>query len=199
MTVSGDARIVISTPLPYVSRSGEKLEAALNHWSIDVAGLTVADIGSSTGGFTDCVLARGAAHVYAIDVGTDQLDATLRTDARVTVLEGTDVRDAILPVQVDLAVVDVSFISLTQVLPSIVRLLAPHGIFIALIKPQFEVGRAHVGKGGIVRNDTARDTALERITQEIKNLGFSSVATIPSPITGKDGNQEFLAYAKKND
>lgn len=196
-SISEEDTVTVTATLPYVSRSGEKLEAALNYWNINVVGLTVADVGSSTGGFTDCALSRGALHVYAIDVGTEQLDATLRNDPRVTVMEGTDVRTTTLPVPIDLVVVDVSFISLTQVLPSVVGLLAPHGTLVALIKPQFEVGKENVGKGGIVRDDAARNAALDRIVQKIKNLEFSSVETIPSPITGKDGNQEYLVYATR--
>lgn len=198
MGVSPEHAITVTAPLPYVSRAGEKLAAALDHWHVSVAGRTVADIGSSTGGFTDCVLKRGAAHVYAIDVGTDQLDVTLRADPRVTVLENTDVRTVTLPVLVDRAIVDVSFISLTHVLPSVVRLLAPRGVLIALVKPQFEVGKDRIGKGGIVVDDAARSAALDRIRETVADLGFNEIKTIPSPLTGKDGNQEHLLYATKS-
>ena len=186
---------------PYVSRGGRKLQGALDEWPVPVAGAVCVDVGASTGGFTDVLLTRGAARVYAIDVGYGQLAEKLRTDPRVTSLERTHV--AKLPAGAldpapSVAVVDVSFISLTQVLPAIATLLAPGAAWIvALIKPQFEVGRAHVGKGGIVRDDAARAAAVEKVLAAGRALGFEAVGTAPSPITGADGNVEHLACFRR--
>ena len=153
-------------PMPYVSRGGLKLEAALRHFQLDVRGAVCADIGASTGGFTDCLLQAGAAKVYALDVGRGQLHARLRSDPRVVLREGVNARHlgpSELPEPVSVLVLDVSFISLTQVLPATVRLLRPGGVAVALVKPQFEAGREQVGKGGVVRDDAVRAEAVARV------------------------------------
>lgn len=187
--------------LPYVGRGGLKLEHALEAFSLSVEGLTCADIGASTGGFTDCMLKRGAARVYAVDVGTDQLDASLRNDARVTVLEQTDARSlripGEIPAHVDFLTADVSFISLTLLLPAFRGLLASEGSAVLLVKPQFEAGRAELGKGGIVRSPSAHRQALSRVCAAGRQAGLSVRALLPSPIRGGDGagNREYLALA----
>ncbi|MEZ4677462.1 MAG: TlyA family RNA methyltransferase [Caldilineaceae bacterium] len=174
--IQPDATVRLRATLPYVSRGGTKLEAALNNFALDVAGLTAVDVGASTGGFTDCLLQRGAAHVFAIDVGYGQLAWKLRNDARVEVMERTNIRHLTqLPGQVvaDLAVIDASFISLSLVLPATLRLLKPAAHIVALIKPQFEAGKGQVGKGGVVRQ--ARCTS-ERTGRELPfgwNIGLN--------------------------
>ena len=192
-----DAGAVLEvTPAEFVGRGGQKLAHALKEFKIDPTGLTCADVGSSTGGFTDCLLQRGARKVYAIDVGTGQLDATLRSDARVVVMESTDIRTvASLPEPIDLAVIDVSFISLSLVLPPVKKLLAPAGRIITLIKPQFEVGKGRLGKQGVVKDEAARAEAIAKIEEYAKSLGFEAKGVIPSPITGETGNVEYLFYA----
>jgi 23S rRNA (cytidine1920-2'-O)/16S rRNA (cytidine1409-2'-O)-methyltransferase len=201
--VGKDAEIVLlKAPPPYVSRGGIKLEAALETFQIDVAGKTAMDVGASTGGFTDCLLQRGALRVYAVDVGYGQLAWRLRTDPRVVILERRNIRtlppDAI-PEPVDLATVDVSFISLEKVIPAITARLKTGGIVIALIKPQFEVGKGEVGKGGIVRNPQKRQIVLDRICGKGKEWGLNVIGSIPSPILGQKGNVEFLVYFKKSE
>ncbi len=197
--VPGDAEIrILGQQLPYVSRGGLKLEAAIKEFEVSVEGKTAIDVGASTGGFTDCLLQHGAKKVYAVDVGYGQLAWKVRQDNRVVVIERVNIRHmepALIPERVDIAVIDVSFISLGKVIPSIVPILRPHSEIIALIKPQFEVGREQVGKGGIVRDDTARITAVETIKKKFVDAGFEVKGDIPSPITGQDGNIEFLIYA----
>ncbi len=197
--ISGDAEIrILGEQLPYVSRGGLKLEAALDGFNIAVSGKTAIDIGASTGGFSDCLLQRGASRVYAVDVGYGQLAWKLRQDPRVVVLERVNIRDmdpGLIPVPADIAVIDVSFISLEKVIPHLLKLLKPAADIVALIKPQFEVGRGQVGKGGIVRDEAARTAAVKRIEDCVRNLGFDVQGIIPSPITGQDGNVEFLLYA----
>jgi 23S rRNA (cytidine1920-2'-O)/16S rRNA (cytidine1409-2'-O)-methyltransferase len=198
--VPEDAEIrILGEQLPYVSRGGLKLEAALKEFKVSVEGKTAIDVGASTGGFTDCLLQQGAKKVYAVDVGYGQLAWKLRQDQRVIIIERMNVRHmepSLITEPVDIAVIDVSFISLGKVVPVVVRFLRPHSEIIALIKPQFEVGRDHVGKGGIVRDDAARTAAVEMVKEVFREAGFTVRGVIPSPITGQDGNVEFLIYAE---
>jgi len=180
----------------YVGRGGLKLEAALREFQIDVSGLTCLDVGASTGGFTDCLLQNGATKVFAVDVGHNQIDWRLRNDLRVEVREGVNARYLTpedFPRKFDLIVMDVSFISVTKVLPAIVPLLAPGGSIVTLIKPQFEVGRGEVGGGGIVRDESKRLRVIEEVNNAARTLGLEVVNVIESPITGAEGNVEFLA------
>jgi 23S rRNA (cytidine1920-2'-O)/16S rRNA (cytidine1409-2'-O)-methyltransferase len=198
--VAEDAEIEAEAPYPYVSRGGLKLAAALDAFGIDPRGRICLDVGASTGGFTDVLLRRGAAHVHAVDVGRDQLHRSLAADPRVTSREGTDIRseDPVAPLgAVDLVVADVSFISLSLVLPGLVRYMKVGSQLIVLIKPQFEVGRAGIGRGGIVRDDELRRASVERIRGEVEEWGFSILGIIPSPVPGGDGNQEFLLGATR--
>lgn len=195
--VDASSRIEITGRAPYVSRAGVKLAAALDTFGIAVAGLTCVDIGSSTGGFTDCLLQRGAQRVHAVDVGAGQLDWKLRNDPRVVVHEGLNARYLKLDdigEPVDLGSLDVSFISVTLILPAVVRLLRPAGSMVILVKPQFEVGKGQVGKGGIVRRAELHREACMRVDEAVKSLGFESSIT-DSPILGAEGNKEFLLYA----
>jgi 23S rRNA (cytidine1920-2'-O)/16S rRNA (cytidine1409-2'-O)-methyltransferase len=187
LEVSGPAR-------PFASRGGLKMEAALVAFAIDPAGLTVLDIGSGTGGFTDSILKRGARRVFAVDVGKGQLDHALRTDPRVTAIEGLNARflePGDLPGPADLVVMDVSFISARLILPRIPPVMAGRDV-ILLVKPQFEVGRALVGKGGIVREPASWSLAIASVIEGAAECGFAAVDLIPSPITGAAGNHEFL-------
>lgn len=193
--VEAEDRIEVhGDPVGHVGRGALKLIAALDHWRVDPAGLVCLDVGASTGGFTEVLLRRGAARVYAVDVGHGQLHPRLRADPRVVVMEGTDVRAlAALPGPPPaLVTVDVSFISLTLVLPHLLR-LAPGAPVVALVKPQFEVGRGRVGKGGVVRDEATRRAALARVLAAAAALGYRPEAPIPSPVPGGDGNVEFLA------
>jgi 23S rRNA (cytidine1920-2'-O)/16S rRNA (cytidine1409-2'-O)-methyltransferase len=181
----------------YVSRGGLKLEAALSAFEIDPAGLRCIDVGSSTGGFTDCLLQHGVLSVMAIDVGTNQLDWRLRTDERVTVRENVNARHlktADFDHKFDLAVMDVSFISVTKVLPAVAPILRDDAHVIVLIKPQFEVGRGEVGKGGIVRDAAKHDRVVSEVNQFAGELGLKVLGVIESPILGAEGNKEFLAH-----
>lgn len=192
--VRDDSQIEVAGSLRYVSRGGLKLERALEVFGVDPTGWTCADIGASTGGFTDCLLQHGAARVYAIDVGYGQLAWSLRQDARVINIERANIRYLEpLPELVRLAAVDVSFIGLGLVLPRIVALLAPKGAIIALIKPQFEVGKGQVGKGGVVRDPALHRSAIENALAEGSKLDLAPAGLIRSPITGPAGNIEFLA------
>ncbi len=197
--VAMDAEIrILGEQMPYVGRGGLKLEAALREFNVSVAGKCALDVGASTGGFTDCLLQQGARRVYAVDVGYGQLAWKLRQDPRVVILERTNIRDidpSLIPEPVDAVVIDVSFISLEKVIPPVLPLLAPHADLIALIKPQFEVGKEQVGKGGIVRDEAARQAAVDRVREFAQGLGLEVKGVIPSPITGQDGNIEFLMYA----
>ena len=203
--VRGDVRLRIredraGTALRYVGRGGLKLEAALNHFKIDVCGKTAVDIGASTGGFTDCLLQRGAAHVYAIDVGYGQLAWALRQDPRVIVIERMNIRKlptGRVPETVDLAVIDVSFISLNKVLEKVMKLVKAHGAIVALVKPQFEVGKGEVGKGGIVRDPVQREKALNKVIRFSQEAGMIFHGFIPSPIAGQKGNIEYLIHLEK--
>jgi 23S rRNA (cytidine1920-2'-O)/16S rRNA (cytidine1409-2'-O)-methyltransferase len=184
---------------PYVSRGGRKLETALDAFGFEAKGRNVLDIGASTGGFTDLLLARGAALVYAVDVGRDQLHAKLREDPRVVSLEATDARSldaGLVTEKVGAIVADESFISLTQALPAALSLAAPGAWLVALVKPQFEAGRKAVGKGGIVRDAAHRKAAVARVREFIEALpGWTVTHEMISPILGRDGNEEFLIGA----
>ena len=186
--------------LPYVSRGGLKLRRALDQFGIDASGLVAVDVGSSTGGFTDCLLQAGAVKVFAVDVGYGQLAWKLQQDPRVVSMERTNIR-TVTPDQLDevpaLAVIDASFISLSKVLPATVALLRPGGRIIALIKPQFEVGKGEVGKGGIVRDPAAHEQVIEDVARTASDLGLAVAGLCESPITGADGNREFLILLQK--
>jgi 23S rRNA (cytidine1920-2'-O)/16S rRNA (cytidine1409-2'-O)-methyltransferase len=196
---------LLGEDLRYVSRGGLKLERALEHWRIDVAGKVCLDVGASTGGFTDCLLQRGAARVIAVDTGYGQMDFKLRQDSRVRLLEKTNARyltkDAVAE-KVDLIVVDVAFISATLVLPAAVNAGFPQGVeqrrgrqVIVLVKPQFEAGREFVTKGGIVRDEAAQSASVEKVKACLLALQFSNTDVIESPILGAEGNREFLLRA----
>ncbi|MFA7344320.1 MAG: TlyA family RNA methyltransferase [Terrimicrobiaceae bacterium] len=193
------AKIELAAKEKFVGRGGHKLEAALEAFQVDPAGRVCADIGASTGGFTDCLLQRGAAKVFAVDVGHGQIDWRLRQDARVDVREGLNAR-FLQPGDFDpaptLVVADVSFISLTLIFPAIFALLPPESDMVVLIKPQFELSKAEVGRGGIVREEPLRLRAVEKIRSSINISGHRWVASITSPITGRDGNVEYLAHLK---
>lgn len=199
--VERDAEIVLLTSSShYVGRGGLKLEAALDAFQIDAVGKVAIDVGASTGGFTDCLLQRGAARVYAVDVGYGQLAWRLRRDPRVIVLERQNIRalpPEAVPQPIDLATVDVSFISLEKVVPTVIPFLKVDGEIIALVKPQFEVGKGEVGKGGIVRSPEKRQNVLDRICGHAEGWGLEVIGSIPSPILGQKGNAEFLVYFKK--
>jgi 23S rRNA (cytidine1920-2'-O)/16S rRNA (cytidine1409-2'-O)-methyltransferase len=196
--IADDADITVKAPERYVGRGGYKLEGALKHFGINPTGWTCLDIGASTGGFTDCLLQHGAAKVWAIDVGHDQLAWKIRNDPRVAVREGLNARylsvDEI-PDPLDAIVIDVSFISLTLILPAAAPLLKPGAVLIALIKPQFELRREQVGKGGVIRDATLHDEAVQKVrdfvAQYLPSLSWSG--SIESPIKGGEGNTEFLA------
>ena len=186
-------------PRRYVSRGGQKLEAALDAFGFDPKGTVALDIGASTGGFTDVLIARGAAKVYAVDVGRGQLHAKLRVNPRVVALEGTDARALdrkVIGEEVTAIVADVSFISLTLALPAALKLAAPGAWLVALIKPQFEAGREAVGKGGIVRKPADRKKAVAKVHGFIEDAGWTVVGEIASPILGGSGNEEFLIGAR---
>ncbi|HOL71275.1 MAG TPA: TlyA family RNA methyltransferase [Bryobacteraceae bacterium] len=197
--VSVESRIELAGRLPYVSRGGIKLAAALDHFQISAEGKVCLDVGASTGGFTDCLLQRGAARVYAVDVGAGQLDWKLRTDPRVVVRENINaryLRFEDIGEAVDLAVCDVSFISVTLVFPAIVPLLKETGEMVILVKPQFEVGRGQVGKGGIVRDPRLHAEACATVEKAVRAAGFST-ALVESPILGAEGNREFFLHARR--
>ncbi|MCL6471971.1 MAG: TlyA family RNA methyltransferase [Firmicutes bacterium] len=198
--VEEGSHISVVEKLPYVSRGGVKLEKAIHDFKIDVRGKTAIDIGASTGGFTDCLLKHGARHVTAIDVGYGQLAWQLRSDPRVTVLERTNIRyidPALLPSLADLITIDVSFISLEKIHDSVSKLLKPTGELIALVKPQFEVGKERVGKKGVVRSAEAHKDVLKRIWEFYERQGMFIKGLTFSPIKGPEGNIEFLLYASR--
>lgn len=200
--VDAGATIRIKAAARYASRGGLKLEKALSEFAINVAGKTVLDVGASTGGFTDCLLAHGAARVFAVDVGYGQLDWKLRSDPRVVLFEKTNIRyltPAALPARADLATIDVSFISLKVVLPAVKALLTAHHQVIALIKPQFEVGKGKVGKGGVVRSTGEHKRVIEEITASGAALGYEVGGITESPLLGPKGNKEFLLYLRSRD
>jgi len=186
-------------PMPYVSRGGLKLVHALDVFEVEVSGAVAVDVGASTGGFTDCLLQRGASRVYCIDVGHGQLDWKIASDPRVVVIDRTNIRHMPperIPERCGLAVVDVSFISLRLVLPALPALLVPGAPAVVLVKPQFEVGREKVGKGGIVRDDDDRRQAVADVAAAAQALGFTVVGETTSPITGGKGNVEFLLHLR---
>ena len=193
---------LIGEDLRYVSRGGLKLERALDHWNIDVTAKICLDVGASTGGFTDCLLQRGATRVIAVDTGYGQMDFRLRQDARVKLLEKANARyltREVVGEAVDLVAMDVSFISATLVLPAVIAAAFPESpdersgrTVIVLVKPQFEAGREHVGKGGIVRDESAQTAAVERVRSALLKLGATQTDVIESPILGAEGNREFL-------
>lgn len=194
--VSGDDEVILrGEDIPYVSRGGLKLEHALNTFDINADGLVCLDAGASTGGFTDCLLQNGAKRVYAVDVGYGQFAWKLRQDPRVVVIERTNVRylqeDAI-PQPVDLVTIDVSFISLRIVVPAILKFMRGNGRILALIKPQFEVGKGNVGKGGVVRDPLLHEEVIQSLRDFFSGIGLSCEAVVPSPILGPKGNREFI-------
>ena len=204
VAASADIRL-LGEDLKYVSRGGLKLEEALKHWQIDVVGKTCLDVGASTGGFTDCLLQRGAMQVIAVDTGHGQIDYGLRQDPRVRLLEKTNAR-YLTPQQVgeaiDLVVMDVSFISATLVLPAVIEAAFPGPperrgrLVVVLVKPQFEAGREQVGKGGIVKDPEVQKAAVERVRHAVLALGCTQTDVIESPLLGGEGNREFLLYAQ---
>jgi 23S rRNA (cytidine1920-2'-O)/16S rRNA (cytidine1409-2'-O)-methyltransferase len=199
--VAADAVLRLLGPAePFVSRAGRKLAAALDHFGVDPAGLRCLDVGASTGGFTDCLLQRGAAHVTAVDVGYGLIDARLRADPRVEVRERVNARH--LPADAferpfDLIVMDVSFISIAKVAPALVPHLAPGGSLLTLIKPQFEVGKGAVGKGGIVRDPALRKRVIAERAAELAALGLELAGTFDSPVAGAEGNVEAFALLRR--
>jgi 23S rRNA (cytidine1920-2'-O)/16S rRNA (cytidine1409-2'-O)-methyltransferase len=198
--IGDDAAVSVQAPSPYVGRGGVKLEGALRHFAISVAGLVALDIGASTGGFTDCLLQQGAKKVYAIDVGHGQLAWKIRNDPRVVVREKLNARflgHADVPEQIDLCVIDVSFISLTLILPNAFELVTPNGVILALIKPQFELQASDVARGGIVRDPLLHEKAQNKIRDFVVNAGHTVIGLSPSEITGTDGNQEFFVCVRK--
>lgn len=196
--VSSHSDVFVRNPhFPYVSRGGVKLETALNSFSVDVKDKVILDVGASTGGFTDCLLQQGAAKVIAVDVGYGQLHWKLRQDPRVLVLERTNIRrlePADLKEAVDGAVIDVSFISLKLAVPAASRLLKDRAFIVALVKPQFEVGKGRVGKGGVVRDPALHQEVLGDIGDFFRNLGWDVAGQIPSPLLGPKGNREFFVH-----
>ncbi len=206
--VPGEAAVrLLGEDLRYVSRGGLKLEGAIAAWKLRVEGLACADVGASTGGFTDCLLQHGARSVLAVDTGYGQIAHKLRTDPRVTLMERTNARTLAAgalfrpEAAVDFFAMDVSFIAASLVLPPVLRALAPVGKpwvgeAVILVKPQFEAGREHVGKGGIVRDPEAQQLAVERVAGTVRELGGEVLATMESPILGMEGNREFLLHAR---
>jgi 23S rRNA (cytidine1920-2'-O)/16S rRNA (cytidine1409-2'-O)-methyltransferase len=204
-----------ATDLPYVSRGGLKLEAAIKYFNIDVKDKLIMDVGSSTGGFTDCLLQKGAKKAYCIDVGYGQLAWSLRKDPRVILLERTNIRylreilheqvargkeqeyGDLVNSKIDIAAIDVSFISLTKVVPEVIKCLKDEGEVLALVKPQFEVGKGEVGKGGIVREEEKRLKAVKYVEEDLKKCGLKSHGVFQSPVSGQKGNVEYFLYMKK--
>ncbi len=205
--IAGDAAIrLLGEDLPYVSRGGLKLAAALDHWKIAVEGRACLDVGASTGGFTDCLLQHGAIHVTAIDTGFGQIAMKLRNDPHVRLMERANARllkpgslaaDEGSP-DLTLLAMDVSFISATLVLPAVAAAAPSLQEAVILVKPQFEAGREYVGKGGIVRDEAAHELAIRKVADCVASLGWNAAGAIPSPITGVEGNKEFLLYAKRS-
>lgn len=196
--VEDDAPVSLKEQPRFVSRAGAKLEAALDAFGIDAAGKTVIDIGASTGGFVDVMLQRGAAKVYAVDVGRGQLHWKLRNHEKVVVLEGINARTldpALIPDPCDIATFDVSFISLKLVIPPVLKVMRRPFCVIALIKPQFEAGKEHIGKGGILKDQEAAQEVIRNIESFLASLGLEVSGTIPSPVKGAKGNQEYLVHA----
>jgi len=200
MVAAADPIVFTKPSRKFVSRGGEKLEAALDRFPIDVTDRRGLDAGASTGGFTDCLLARGAASVIAVDVGYGQLDWGLRTDSRVTVMERTNARTlepAMLPYRPDVVTADLSFISLELVLPALARCAADRADFVLLVKPQFEAGREAVGSGGVIRSREDRRTAVERVASACRDAGLAVRGVTSSPLAGPAGNVELLLWASR--
>lgn len=199
--IDKDADIVLrGKDIPYVSRGGLKLKAALGHFNINLEGLVAMDIGSSTGGFTDCLLQEGARKVYCIDVGYGQLAWSLRNDPRVILLERTNIRHLereIIPDVVDVVTVDVSFISLKKVIPKVMEFISENGNILALVKPQFEVGKGEVGKGGIVRDEGKRLLSVKSVREFAENAGLRTEGVFESPVAGQKGNREYFLRMRK--
>jgi 23S rRNA (cytidine1920-2'-O)/16S rRNA (cytidine1409-2'-O)-methyltransferase len=194
-------RIKAEARAPYVGRGGVKLEAALREFGIEVCGWTCLDVGASTGGFTDCLLQRGAARVVAVDVGHNQIDWRLRSDPRVEVREGVNARylqPADFQDQFEIVTIDVAFISVTKILPAVVPLVKAEGCIITLIKPQFEVGKGEVGKGGIVKDEAQHQRVVSEVNAVAQSLGLKVSGVMDSPIKGADGNAEFLALYRRD-
>jgi 23S rRNA (cytidine1920-2'-O)/16S rRNA (cytidine1409-2'-O)-methyltransferase len=191
---------VLGNACPYVSRGGLKLERALDDFKVDVNGLIAADIGAGTGGFTDCLLQRGAKKVYAIDVGYGQIDWKLRKDKRVVVIERKNARNLAqkdIGEKVDLVVMDVSFISILKILPAVTDILKENGIVVTLVKPQFEAGKEDVPRGGVVRNASVHKKVIDNVRTGVEALGYEYLGDTRSPITGKDGNVEFFMHLRR--
>jgi len=191
------SNLSVRKPLPYVSRGGLKLEAALDTFSLDVKDRVLLDVGASTGGFTDCLLQRGAKRVVAVDVGYGQFHWRLRQDPRVVLLEKTNIRNltpAVVQEDLDGAVIDVSFISLKLVLPAVSQFLKPQAFVVALVKPQFEVGKGQVGKGGVVRDPALHQEVLNSLCSFFREVGWKVKEQMPSPVLGPKGNKEFLVH-----
>ncbi len=189
---------IVGNDIPFVSRGGIKLRHALDHFCISVTGFVAMDVGASTGGFTDCLLQRGVKKVYAIDVGYGQLDWKLRNDPRVVVLERENIRylsSEKIADPINIAVIDVSFISLKLVIPVVQKFVVPEGEMVALIKPQFEVGKGKVGRGGVVRDPEEHKRVIEEVSSFVTELGWNLKGVVESPILGPKGNREFLLYA----
>jgi 23S rRNA (cytidine1920-2'-O)/16S rRNA (cytidine1409-2'-O)-methyltransferase len=200
MAVSSDAKIAIASRQPkYVSRGGFKLEGALKDFSLHPTGLVCLDVGSSHGGFTDCLLQHGAARVYAVDVNVEQLDWKLRQDTRVVAVRknARELETGDIPELADLAVVDVSFISVEKIIEPAARLTKPSSLFLILIKPQFELRRKQVGAGGIVKSKRLREKAVLSVSKHVKSLGFKFLKVRPSKVSGVEGNQEYFLCARK--
>lgn len=199
--VADDSRITVDFAEPkYVSRAGFKLEGALNHFGIDVRDLVVMDAGLSTGGFTDCLLQRGAQKIYGIDVGYGQVHEKIRSNPKVIIMERTNLRNVdSLPELVDLVTLDLSFISVLKIIDVVYRLLKSQGKLIVLIKPQFEARKEQIGKGGIIKDQAIHEEVIEKVKNGITKAGFICKGIIESPITGTEGNKEFLAYFEKKD
>ena len=199
--VPAGAVVEVEQPRRFVSRGGEKLDHALDAFGIDVTGLEALDVGASTGGFTDCLLQRGVAHVTAVDVGYGQLDWKLRTDPRVTVMERTNFRlmaDDAFPDGFDLVVIDTSFISLRTIVARVVGYLRPEGAIVALVKPQFEAGRERLGRGGVVRDPEVHRAVLREVREAMIALGLVPLAVVASPLLGPAGNREFLMLVRRS-
>ena len=202
MVAGSSALTLKGKDIPYVSRGGLKLEKALNEFNIDVIGKVAMDVGASTGGFTDCLLQSGVRKVYAVDVGYGQLDIKLRNDSRVVIIEKQNVRyleKAVIQEPLDIATIDASFISLTKIIPKVLEFLKDTGELVALIKPQFEVGKGEVGKGGVVRDEAKQMAVVDNMRLFCEEIGLTVIGVVESPILGPKGNREFLIYLKKLD
>jgi 23S rRNA (cytidine1920-2'-O)/16S rRNA (cytidine1409-2'-O)-methyltransferase len=192
--------VTLKESLPFVGRGGVKLAGGLDGFGVDASGAVCMDVGSSTGGFTDCLLQRGAAFVYAVDVGKGLMDARIASDDRVRLIEGANIRymeRSEVDRPIDIAVIDVSFISLEKVLPKVVEFVRPDGTILALIKPQFEVGKGDVGKGGIVKDPEKHRATVEKIRRFSESIGLIATGNMESPITGAKGNREFWILLKR--